>query len=149
MTDEDVYVMENGINPFLIHFFLFFPLFFLFIHFRLFRLRSWRIKLYEWHSQRGPRASCPRVPALFFPRYSTSEVSHFRYCLALCTNEVEEDEVRMRKLKAFSCVSDPRCERSSPAALSCSLWCHSSCAYESSCSLEQTMKKKTRLYTTN
>jgi len=74
-------------------------------------------------------------------------VSRFRYYLTSCTNEVEEDgEARTRKLKAFSCVSDPRCGRSSPASLSCSSWCRLNRAYDSSCSLQQMNGKNTSLH---
>jgi len=140
--------MENGSYfPFLVDFFFSFFFFYSFT----FRRRSWRIKLYEWHSQRGPRGLLSESPALFSPRYSTRRLQFpisGTVSRSERMNEVEKDgDVRIRKLKAFSCVSDPRCERSSPAALSCSLRCRSGRAYDSSCSLEQTMKK-TCLYIT-
>lgn len=51
-----------------------------------------------------------------------------------------------KEAESFSCVSDPRYGRSSPAALSYSLWCRSSRAYDSSWSLEQTIKKNIFLH---
>jgi len=64
MTDEDVRDGKRCYFPFFI-----FSYFFLFIH--LLRLRSWRIKLYEWHSQRGPRASCQSPYPLLSPLFHT------------------------------------------------------------------------------
>lgn len=77
---------------------------------------SWRINLREWHSQRTSRLLA-KASAFLVPPGSDASCfrSHSR------SKELEEDsEAEGGSWKAFSCVSDPRCERSSPAALSCS-----------------------------
>lgn len=96
MTDEDIRDGKRRYSRF-----LFFLIFFLFIH--LFRLRSWRIKLYEWHSQRGPRASCQSLYPLLSPLFHTvmQFLTSVSYCLPLCTNEVEKGDYSNKKAEGF------------------------------------------------
>lgn len=112
LTNEDIRDGERRYLPFLVNFFSFF---FLFIH--SFRLRSWRIKL---HMNGTANADLSRLPLpkknpcpLLFLVNSTRRSSFLASgnYLTVGMNEVEKDgDVRIRKLKAFSCVSDPRCE---------------------------------------
>jgi len=143
--------MENGSYfPFLVDFFFsfFFFFFFLFIHISPALAADKTIWMAQPTRTSRPlvRVPCPLLSPLFHTAVAVSPFPVLSHSERM--NEVEKDgDVRIRKLKAFSCVSDPRCERSSPAALSCSLRCRSGRAYDSSCSLEQTMKK-TCLYIT-
>lgn len=98
-----------------------------------------------WMAQ--PTQTSRLLPEFPFLRYS-SRRCYFPLLVLfhVAHKKMEEDgKVWTRKLKDFSCVSDPRYGRSSPAALSYSLWCRSSRAYDSSWSLEQIMEK-TYLY---
>lgn len=102
---------------------------------------SWRINLREWHSQRTSRLLA-KASAFLVPPGSDASCfrSHSR------SKEMEEDsEAEGGSWKAFSCVSDPRCERSSPAALSYSSRYRLGYVYDSSYSLK-THNKQTCIY---
>lgn len=85
-----------------------------------------------WMAQ--PTQTSRLLPEFPFLRYS------FRRCcfpLLVLSHVAHERNGRRRqglnkKAEGFSCVSDPRYGPSSPAALSYSLWCRSSRAYDSS-----------------
>lgn len=95
-----------------------------------------------WMAQPTDLAPPARASAFLVPPGSDASCfrSHSR------SKEMEEDsEAEGGSWKAFSCVSDPRCERSSPAALSCSSRYRLGYVYDSSWSLET--HNKPNMYT--